>query len=460
MGVMQHEGGGCTGRGFAAVDPTGFCARFYDYITKAPAAGGPGWTILLDKSATPVDKTVSVDYTTDVLTCVGHGFHSGDRVQYVNNGGSAIGGLSSGSYYWVRKIDADNFYLASSFLYAQFDGSQAGNRINLTSNGSGTHTFTLAGPYIVVAPAVPASVNEPAKVLKIGYDTNVAAQVYQRWYMSWDDTNKIARGVWVSATVTTVDGGDFAYDFRFGDTLGSVASRITTTWYWSVLDRIIADSGWIEGEDKTGTLAADAAVGSNVVLQLGAGEAANFTVGWWYYIWDFYLRCYVNYVKVVARDTDNHTITVQVLSNNFSAGARIGSYGHRYYWTNLAGSGSRLLPYVSGAPGYVMFDQNLYVHNNFATANFSYATSPLISASPRDRGDYACVQPMLVESSRPNSGTSEGMTEQLGSTDNVILTYGAMAAMQDVRTIDGKDYITTNGGSGYQYLILDTESAV
>jgi len=54
MAVFQKETGLCTGRGFADVDAAGYLAKLKTWIVKAPASGGPGWTILLDKTTLPV----------------------------------------------------------------------------------------------------------------------------------------------------------------------------------------------------------------------------------------------------------------------------------------------------------------------------------------------------------------------------------------------------------------------
>lgn len=58
--AYQIESGSCTGRGFSAVDTDGFLAKFYTWVTKAPASGGPGWYIIDDQSALGTDPYIVV----------------------------------------------------------------------------------------------------------------------------------------------------------------------------------------------------------------------------------------------------------------------------------------------------------------------------------------------------------------------------------------------------------------
>lgn len=71
--------------------------------------------------------------TSDIITSNTHGLVSGDVVTVSNSGGALPGGLSASTYYWVVKIDADTFYLATS--------ENATSYVNITNTGSGTHTF-------------------------------------------------------------------------------------------------------------------------------------------------------------------------------------------------------------------------------------------------------------------------------------------------------------------------------
>ena len=78
-----------------------------------------------------------IDYTTDTITIANHGFVNNDKVKYDNNSGTNIGGLTSGSSYFVIGATTDTFQLAAT---------SGGSAINLTAPGGtlGTgHTFNL-----------------------------------------------------------------------------------------------------------------------------------------------------------------------------------------------------------------------------------------------------------------------------------------------------------------------------
>lgn len=78
----------------------------------------------------------------DVCTKSSHGYLTGLKVQ-VSTTTTLPAGLSASTDYFVIKIDANTFKLASSLVNAQ-----AGTAIDITDAGTGTHTITptsLAG---------------------------------------------------------------------------------------------------------------------------------------------------------------------------------------------------------------------------------------------------------------------------------------------------------------------------
>lgn len=78
----------------------------------------------------------AVDATANTLTKTSHGFVTGLKGQMTTS--SALpGGLATTTDYFVVKIDADTFKLASSLANAE-----AGTVIDITTQGTGTHTFT------------------------------------------------------------------------------------------------------------------------------------------------------------------------------------------------------------------------------------------------------------------------------------------------------------------------------
>ena len=84
---------------------------------------------------------------TDVVSISGntlffrnHRFVNLQRVTYADGGGTAIGGLTDGTAYFIIKVDQNNIKLATSSSNAA-----AGTAIDLTSGAAGTsHTLTIA----------------------------------------------------------------------------------------------------------------------------------------------------------------------------------------------------------------------------------------------------------------------------------------------------------------------------
>lgn len=115
------------------------------------ASGGVGVTIVDHASKYSVISTVTVatpsahSFTcaiTDICTWTAHGMLTGLKVQLTTSG-TLPAGLSLATDYFVIKLTADTFSLASSLVLAQ-----AGTAIDVTNTGSGTHTITataLAG---------------------------------------------------------------------------------------------------------------------------------------------------------------------------------------------------------------------------------------------------------------------------------------------------------------------------
>jgi hypothetical protein len=84
------------------------------------------------------DDVFTADNTTEIFTAVAHGLLTGDGPIQVSNGGGALPtGLSASTNYWVIKIDADTFKLATSRANAI-----AGSNLLITSNGTGTQTLS------------------------------------------------------------------------------------------------------------------------------------------------------------------------------------------------------------------------------------------------------------------------------------------------------------------------------
>ena len=80
--------------------------------------------------------TSAVDTSTEVITLSSHGFSTGDLVIYEDGGGTALAGLTDGTIYYVIKVDANTFKVASSLANAN-----AGTAIDLTGTGNNDQFF-------------------------------------------------------------------------------------------------------------------------------------------------------------------------------------------------------------------------------------------------------------------------------------------------------------------------------
>lgn len=462
MAVFQKASGTCTGRGFVGTDAAGYCKKFYDWITTAPGAGGPGWYILLDRSANPSGKNFTIpDHTNDKFYSVAHGFTTGESIVYTNSGGAAPSGITIGATYYVIYVDADNYYLATTY-----DNALIGTRINVTSAGSGTHTSTLDGPYIIVSNVASPSINQVCHIVKIGFKTATGTRVVADFYLGWTPTGTIPCGWWQTVYVTTLDSADFAYDFRVGDDCFIIQTRIGTTWYAIAEDTWDGDANLVETTDKTGTLASGVSLGSSVVLQLGAGQAANFTQDNYYFIYDFTSHNWVDYVKVTDVNTGADQITVDAIRYNYPTGSVIAAYPHRFFCSQ-SNNALSVLPYYSNVADRTLVFFLAGASNSYYNVATSYEVGYLTAMSPNDSGKYALEKANLVEASRyPGYPVAN---RGYGACKNLFLCMAlTMAKGLDGRSYGGKNYLyfqdsatvfSTGGNSTVAVLFPDTVSA-
>jgi hypothetical protein len=103
-----------------------------DLNTDVPASTNLQVVLLDDSTITKNFTDANVNTTTNRITITSHGFIDGIPVLYTALSGS-IGGLTSGSSYYVNRVDANTVELESTFN---------GGAIDLTSVATGS--FTLA----------------------------------------------------------------------------------------------------------------------------------------------------------------------------------------------------------------------------------------------------------------------------------------------------------------------------
>jgi hypothetical protein len=82
--------------------------------------------------------TSAVNTTTEVISYTAHGQTTGAAVVYNNGGSTSITGLTSGTTYYVIRVDANSFKVAVAA-----DDATAGNAINLTGTGNNAQYFSI-----------------------------------------------------------------------------------------------------------------------------------------------------------------------------------------------------------------------------------------------------------------------------------------------------------------------------
>lgn len=142
LGVPTNGVAGMSGELDVVQDDTGSRTLAYSWCYRHPS----GTATTLTTTALARDKlsysvwrlqsaTVTITIATPgVVTYAGHGLLTGDIIQLTTTGALPTG-LSASTTYWVIKIDADSFWLATSQANAA-----ANTKIATSGSQSGTHT--------------------------------------------------------------------------------------------------------------------------------------------------------------------------------------------------------------------------------------------------------------------------------------------------------------------------------
>lgn len=97
-----------------------------------------GFSAIYEYPGLPTNNAAGQTFTaatSDVCTAAGHGYSTGDRVR-VSSATTLPAGLAANTTYYVIKIDADTFKLATTDANAT-----AGTAVNITDTGTGAHTI-------------------------------------------------------------------------------------------------------------------------------------------------------------------------------------------------------------------------------------------------------------------------------------------------------------------------------
>jgi hypothetical protein len=96
--------------------------------------------IILDPSADP-EAEFTATAATDIITSAAHGLSNGTCIQVSNSGGALPGGLSASTNYYVINATTNTFQVSTV---------PAGSAVNITSAGTGTHTYRLKGKAVFI----------------------------------------------------------------------------------------------------------------------------------------------------------------------------------------------------------------------------------------------------------------------------------------------------------------------
>jgi hypothetical protein len=142
--------------------------------------------------------TEVVDTTDETIAIPSHGFATGDAVAYVSSG-SAIGGLTDGTTYFVIRVDPNTIKLATTASNAT-----AGTAINLSAVGAGeADTLQLTAPTVFFVDA-----NEATVAANKAKGINGAGWWLYRTYTDAQSTTRHKAECLVAISVAAADSGD------------------------------------------------------------------------------------------------------------------------------------------------------------------------------------------------------------------------------------------------------------
>jgi hypothetical protein len=443
--------------------------------------GGANWYIIADKS-NPQSQAFTVDAGTEIVTCAGHGYGTGEQVWVTNSGGALPGGLSAGTRYYVSRIDANTFYFCGNQTNAF-----AANSINITSAGTGTHSVIALQRYVFLSDVESPVVNDidtspsgyPPKFMKICQDTLESGVIRIQGYMWYDSATNTPQGRCGGNYINTSDDNDFAYYFYGGAEGAFLISRIGTSFSKSYWLNWTGDANLIPGADKYGIVQSGLTAGTNVVIQLDTGEAANFEIGDYVFLFDFNGHEWVDCVKITNRDTGADTITVDAVTVNYPAGAVVTYYSHRWVFGGSTGGNVNLpdmqyqanahcvLPMINAETPYCAAKRTSDAITAGAIINWSVFYCE--RAAPNRKGEWAFSEIGVAEYWRCNTLGNANAKELYGTINNLLISKtGSMATMQDGRKDQGKEYINTGDISslfpqgyysgGYSAMLLNDTS--
>lgn len=116
-------------------------SSYNDAVQPADAGGTQRFWLGASKTMTVASTSAGVE----TLTITSHGLTTGEGpILFTNSGGGLPGGISAGTKYWAIVADANTISLATSRANAI-----ASTKVDITSNGTGTHTMASGAKLVV-----------------------------------------------------------------------------------------------------------------------------------------------------------------------------------------------------------------------------------------------------------------------------------------------------------------------
>jgi hypothetical protein len=129
--------------------------------------------------ATMTIATTGVNTTTNFITSTAHGLVDGAQLNYNNQGGTSITGLTSGSDYFVVNKTVDTFQLALT---------SGGDAIDISGAGNNAQTFASTGNYDVTGTGnnaqyfeIQATADQATAATDLGYGSSGMSATHAGW---------------------------------------------------------------------------------------------------------------------------------------------------------------------------------------------------------------------------------------------------------------------------------------
>jgi hypothetical protein len=161
--------------------------------------GAPNYALQVSYAAPAAAAVFTAAPATDLMTKAAHGWYTGMKCQLTTTG-TLPAGLALATDYWLIRVSADTFKLASSLAFAD-----AGTAIDLTDAGTGSHTLTPTAGTLAHSCQLEKSVDNSN-----WYSEGSATAVSAAGKTLYENSDKAYRFLRVTNTVTT---GQAVYSF-------------------------------------------------------------------------------------------------------------------------------------------------------------------------------------------------------------------------------------------------------